>query len=98
MSAGQRGFLVGGTGMRFGTEGRNRFGGSDHRYLPANPLPQRILGAVTLAFVATLCGWTVCVFANTGADETDIAIIRDDKGGAAVTFADRFARANSLND
>jgi type VI secretion system (T6SS) effector TldE1-like protein len=80
--------------MTFGTEWHNRFGGSDHRYLPPNGLPQRLLGGVALAFVATLCSWTVCVFANNDAYQTHA--VRGDRSGAAVTFADRFARANSL--
>jgi Protein of unknown function (DUF2778) len=84
--------------MTFGTEQRNRFSGSDHRCVPANALPQRVLGGVALTVVATLCGWTVCVFANTGADQTDVVASRGERFGVAVTFADRFARANSLSD
>jgi Protein of unknown function (DUF2778) len=81
-------------GMTFGTEWHNRFGGSDHRCLPPNGLPQRLLGGVALAFVASLCSLTVYVFANNDADQTDAS--RGDRFGAALTFADRFARANSL--
>lgn len=82
--------------MTFGAERRNRFGDSDHRCLQRSALLQQLLGGVALAFIATLCGWTVCVFAHTGADETEVGIIQGDRLGAAVTFADRFARANSL--
>jgi Protein of unknown function (DUF2778) len=84
--------------MTFGTERRNRFGGSDYRSLPPNALPQRILGGAALAFVATLCAWTVCGFAATGTDQTDFAARWGDRFGAAVTFADRFGRADSRGD
>jgi hypothetical protein len=84
--------------MTFGTERRNRFGGSDYRSLPPNALPQRVLGGVALAFVATLSAWTVCSFADTGTDQTDFAARWGDRFGAAVTFADRFGRADSRGD
>jgi Tlde1 domain len=84
--------------MTFGTERRNRFGGSDHRCLPPNALPQRVLGGVALAFVATLSAWTVCSFADTGTGQTDFAARWGDRFGAAVTFADRFGRADSRGD
>ncbi len=84
--------------MTFGTERRNRFGGSDHVRLPPNALPQRVLGGAALAFVATLRAWTVCGFADTGADQTDFAARWGDRFGAAVTFADRFGRADSRGD
>jgi len=80
--------------MTFGAEWHNRFGGSDHRCLPPNELPQRLLAGVAPAIVATLCSWAVCVFANTAADQTHA--IRGDRSAAGVTFADRFTRANSL--
>jgi Protein of unknown function (DUF2778) len=82
--------------MTFGTERRNSFG--DHRRLPPNALPRRVLGGVALAFIATLCAWTVCSFADTGADQTDAATTRDDRLDVAVTFSDRFARASSRGD
>jgi hypothetical protein len=84
--------------MTFGTERRNRFSGSDQRPLPPNALPQRVLGGVALAFVVTLCAWTVSGFADTGADQTDLAAIRGNKVDNAVTFVDRFARANRPGD
>ena len=84
--------------MTFGTERRNRFGGSDRQCLPPNALPQRVLGGVALAFVATLSAWTVCSFADTGTDQTDFAARWGDRFGAAVTFADRFGRADSRGD
>src|SRR5271166_4710582 len=87
-----------GGGMTFGTERRNRFSGSDHRRLPPNALPQRVLGGVALAFVATLSAWTVCSFADTGTGQTDFAARWGDRFGAAVTFADRFGRADSRGD
>jgi len=84
--------------MTFGFERRNRFSGSDHRRLPSTALPQRVLGGVALAFVATVCAWTVCGFAGTGADQTDVAATPGDRLDVAATFADRFARANSRGD
>jgi hypothetical protein len=84
--------------MTFGTERRNRFGGSDYRSLPPNALPQRVLGGVALAFVAALSAWTVCSFADTGTEQTDFAARWGDKFGAAVTFADRFGRADGRDD
>jgi hypothetical protein len=84
--------------MTFGTERRNRFGGSDYRSLPPNALPQRVLGGVALAFVATLSAWTVCSFADTGTDQTNFAARWGDRFGAAVTFADRFGRADDRGD
>jgi hypothetical protein len=82
--------------MTFGTERRNSF--SDHQRLPPNALPQPVLGGVALAFVATLCAWTVCSFADTGADQTDVAATRGDRLDVAATFGDRFGRANSRGD
>ena len=82
--------------MTFGTERRNSF--SDHQRLPPNALPQPVLGGVALAFVATLCAWIVCGFADTGADQTDVAATRGDRLEVAVTFGDRFARASSRGD
>jgi hypothetical protein len=79
--------------MTFGTERRNSF--SDR--LPPNALPQPVLGGVALAFVATLCAWTVCGFADTGADQT-VAATRGDRLDVAVNFGDRFARASSRGD
>ena len=76
--------------MTFGTERRDRSSGSGHRCLPPNALPQRMLGGVALTFVATLCAWTVCSFANTGAHQ-DVAARRGDTLDAALTFEDRFA-------
>jgi hypothetical protein len=82
--------------MMFCTERRSR--GSDYVGLPPHALPQRVLGGVALAFVATLSAWTVCSFADTGTDQTDFAARWGDRFGAAVTFADRFAdsRGDSL--
>ena len=82
--------------MTFGIERRKRFGGSDRGCLPANALPQRVFGGLALAFVATLCAWSVCGFANTVVDQGNVAANRGAKVDAAVTFADRFARANGL--
>jgi hypothetical protein len=82
--------------MTFGTERRSSF--SDHRRLPPNVLPQRVLDGVALAFVAMLCAWTVCGLADTGADQTDAATTRGDRLDVAVTFGDGFARASSRGD
>ena len=83
-------------GMTFGTERRDSF--SDHRRLPLNALPQRVLGGVALAFIAMVCAWTVCSFANAGADQTDAATTRGDRLDVAVTFGDKFALASSRSD
>jgi hypothetical protein len=82
--------------MTFGTERRNSF--SDHRRLPPKVMPQPVLGGVALAFVATLCAWTVYGFADTGADQTDPASTRGDRLDVAATFGERFAHASNRGD
>lgn len=46
--------------MTFGTERRITFDRYDHRRLPPNALPQRVLGGAAAIFVAALCSWMVC--------------------------------------
>src|SRR5215831_8002060 len=65
--------------MTFGTERRTSHSGYDHRRLPPNALPQRLLGGVAAVFTAALCAWTACGFVAPGGD-------RD--GGAAYSADD----------
>jgi hypothetical protein len=75
-----------------GTERRKRYNGYDHRRLPPNALRQRAWGGVTLVSGAALCAWTLCsTFADTGADQIDLAAIRGDKLDVAVSRGDKLA-------
>ena len=73
-----------------GTERRKSYNGYDHRRLPPNALQQRAWGGVTLVSVAALCAWTLCsTFADTGADQIDLAATRGDKLDVAISRADK---------
>jgi hypothetical protein len=76
--------------MTFGTERRKSSSGYDHRgCLPPNAR-QRAWGGVTLVSVAALCAWTLCsTFADTGADQIDLARTRGDKLDIAVGRGDK---------
>ena len=52
--------------MTFGTERRTSHSGYDHRRLPPNALPQRLLGGAAAVFTAALCAWTACTFIGDG--------------------------------
>jgi hypothetical protein len=75
--------------MTFGTERRKSSSGYDHRRLPPNAR-QRAWGGVALVSVAALCAWTLCSsFADTAADQVDVAPIRGDKLDLAVRRGDK---------
>ena len=74
-----------------GTERRKSYNGYDHRRLPPNALQKRAWGGVTLVSVAALCAWTLCTFADTGADQIDLAATRGDKLDVAVNRGDKLA-------
>src|SRR6516225_6152557 len=74
-----------------GTERRKSYNGYDHRRLPPNALQKRAWGGVTLVSVAALCAWTLCTFADTGADQIDLAATRGDKLDIAVNRGDKLA-------
>ena len=81
------------TGMRgVGTERRKSYNGYDHRRLPPNALQKRAWGGVTLVSVTALCAWTLCsTFADTGADQIELAAARGDKLDVAVGRGDKLA-------
>jgi len=67
-----------------GTERRKSYNVYDHRRLA--------WGGVTLVFVAALCAWTLCsTFADTGADQIDLAATRGDKLDVAISRGDKLA-------
>ena len=75
-----------------GTERRKSYNGYDHRRLPPNALRQRAWGGVTLVSVAALCAWTLySTFADTGADQIDLAATRGDKLDVAISRGDKLA-------
>jgi len=85
-------------GMTFGAERRNTYRGYDHRRLPPNALPQRVLGGTAAVCVAALCAWTVCGFIDPGAgpdaDRTDDAVRADIAAGRG----DRLAMVSRRGD
>jgi Protein of unknown function (DUF2778) len=66
--------------MTFGAERRISFSGYDHRRLPLNALPQRVLGGAAAVFVAALCAWTVCDRVGGDADRIDTGAQSDGAG------------------
>src|SRR5215472_11328696 len=64
--------------MTFGTERRASHSGYDHRRLPPNTRPQRLLGGAAAVVTAALCAWTACGFVGPDGD----------RGGAAAYVAD----------
>jgi hypothetical protein len=81
-------------GMTLGAGRRITYRGYDHRRLPSNALPQRVLGGAAAIVVAALCAWTVCDFVVPDADRTDDAVSAD---GAAVR-GDRLAMVSRRGD
>ena len=74
-----------------GTKRRKSYNGYGHRRLPPNAL-QRAWGGVTLVSVTALCAWTLCsTFADTGADQIELAAARGDKLDVAVGRGDKLA-------
>jgi hypothetical protein len=66
--------------MTFGTEWRYRFGDYDHRCLPPDARPQRMLAGAALAGVVLACAWTLCAsLAGSGAVQADLPSTRGDK-------------------
>ncbi len=78
--------------MTFGTERRTSFDRYDHRRLPPNALPQRVLGGAAAIFVAALCAWTVCNYVGAAADRTD------DPAKATAGRGDRLATVSRRGD
>jgi hypothetical protein len=78
--------------MTFGTERRYSFGAYDHRRLPPNALPQRLLGGAAAVFVAALCAWTACAYVGGDADRTDNAT------ATAGSRGDRLAMVSKRGD
>src|SRR5215469_16147085 len=75
----------------FGTKRRKSYNGYGHRRLPPSAL-QRAWGGVTLVSVTALCAWTLCsTFADTGADQIEVAAARGDKLDVAVGRGDKLA-------
>ena len=67
--------------MTFGDERRINYSAYDHRRLPPNALPQRVLGGAAAVVVAALCAWTVCDLVGPDADRTDDALRADGVAG-----------------
>jgi hypothetical protein len=67
--------------MTFGARRRVTYIEYDHRRLPPNALPQRVIGGAAAVFVAALCAWTVCDFVGPSADRTDDTVRADDGAG-----------------
>jgi len=80
--------------MTFGVERRNFYCAYDHRRLPPNALPQRVLGGAAAVCVAALCAWTVCDFVGPAADRTDDAVRAD----GATGRGDRVAMVSRRGD
>jgi type VI secretion system (T6SS) effector TldE1-like protein len=83
--------------MTFGTERRASYSRYDHRRLPPNALPQRLLGGAAAVFTAALCAWTACGFVGSDTDRADVAISRGDKPDIAVR-GDRLAMVSRRGD
>ena len=81
-------------GMTFGDERRINYSAYDHRRLPPNALPQRVLGGAAAVFVAALCAWTVCDFVGPDADRTDDSLRADGVAGRG----DRLAMVSRRRD
>jgi hypothetical protein len=84
--------------MTFGAERRITYSGYDHRRLPPNALPQRVLGGAAAIFVAALCAWTVCDFVGPDADRVDGAIKAGGVTGRSAGRADRLAMVSRRGD
>ncbi len=82
--------------MTFGAERRITCYPSDHRRLPPNALPQRVLGGAAALFVAALCAWTVCDFVGPDADRTDHALTANGAAGRGDRLATVSRRGDKL--
>jgi hypothetical protein len=83
--------------MTFGTERRAAYSGYDHRPLPPNALPQRLVGGAAAVFTAALCAWTACGFVGTDAGRGGGAVYRADDA-TSLLRGDRLAVANRRGD
>jgi Tlde1 domain len=83
--------------MTFGAERRNTYRAYDHRRLPPNALPQRVLGGAAVVSVAALCAWIICGFIGPigpDADRTNDAVGADGAAGRG----DRLAMVSRRGD
>jgi len=83
--------------MTFGTERRTSYSGYDHRRLPPNALPQRLLGGAAAVFTAALCAWTACGFVGPDWDRGGGAAYRADDTANALR-GDRLATVSRRGD
>jgi hypothetical protein len=83
--------------MTFGTERRASYSRYDHRRLPPNALPQRLLGGAAAVFTAALCAWTACGFVGPETDRADLVVSRGDKLDAALR-GDKLAMVSRRGD
>src|SRR5262252_4059273 len=83
-------------GMTFGAGRRITYRGYDHRRLPPNALPQRVLGGAAAVFVAALCAWTVCDFVGPEADRADAATRADGATGRGDRLSTVSRRGDKL--
>jgi hypothetical protein len=70
--------------MTFGVGRRDTCRAYDHRRLPPNALPQRVLGGAAAVFTAALCAWTACGFVGPNADRTEGHVYLGDNPDSAV--------------
>jgi len=83
--------------MTFGTERRTSYSGYDHRRLPPNALPQRLLGGAAAVFTAALCAWTAYGFVSPDWDRDGGAAYRADDTANALR-GDRLATVSRRGD
>jgi type VI secretion system (T6SS) effector TldE1-like protein len=82
--------------MTFGTERRASYSGYDHRRLPPNALPRRLLGGAAAVFTAALCAWTACGFVGSADGSGGAAYVGDN--AASPGRGDKFAIASRRGD
>jgi Protein of unknown function (DUF2778) len=82
--------------MTFGTERRASYSGYDHRRLPPNALPQRLLGGAAAVFTAALCAWTACNFVGSADGSGGAAYVDDNTASAGR--GDKLAIASRRGD
>jgi len=83
--------------MTFGTERRTSYSGYDHRRLPPNALPQRLLGGAAAVLTAALCAWTAYGFVSPDWDRAGGAAYRADDTANALR-GDRLATVSRRGD
>ncbi len=82
--------------MTVGAERRTTYYPSDHRRLPPNARPQRVLGGAAALFVAGLCAWTVCDFVGPAAERPDHILTADSAAGRSDRLASVSRRGDKL--